>query len=637
MKKIPESCADLSILRGWEIVREIGSGSNGTVFQIRNTETGSEAALKWIHIHCDSNSGLDNQAFREAQPRLLTEINTLRTLSETPEIVNIFDSSVQISPDGNSMDAFIRMELLTPLVEKLNGSSFSANDAVTMVNDIASALTVCHTANIVHMDIKPENILCSTTGYKLSDFGVSIWNLTSRGVKRQGTPYFQPPEYANGAASSPQGDIYSFGFMLYLLFNNGMLPFQTKFSKEDEQAAWQKYRDSMRLPSGSLPSPQYASPSIARVICKALSYLPEDRYQSARALADDFTQAVSCISEAERIMNLPYLNDDTENKSMPIYLSSGRATPNYSFDLNRTVNTAERVSNKEASVTGFVIPSERTKEKKPPKENAATAEPETKRNKRYWKYILPVAVSLLIVMMVLMILLRPSESVFHIEADIFEAEIAVESISDDASLSAMFKAVSSDKWVPASVNAHLVSLTDLAPNTEYDVQIDIDGCISLTSVKTKEAVSARFTPLKQRLYLCDALLLKETSAAVLEQENRLFEMETDSLHLRSSRMSDQNLAILMNCTVTTESFSTDAETQMYLVLRTPQDTCVQLQTVQPVSVAAPYFRILSDFSPLFDQYYLRHGAYHAGAIRLEVYWLNELLGSADLILSEGAQ
>lgn len=217
----------------------------------------------------------------------------------------------------------------------------------------------------------------------------------------------------------------------------------------------------------------------------------------------------------------------------------------------------------------------------------------------------------------------------------FDAEIVIENMAEDDSFSAMLKVVSSDKWIPASATGNSIRLTDLAPNTEYDVRIDFDGRVSQTGFKTKEIVSSRFSPLKQRLYLCDASLLKETSITVLEQENRLPEMKTDTLHLRNTVMSEQNLALLMNCTVATEAFSTDVETPMYLVLRTPEDTCVHSQIVQPVSVTAPYFHVVSDFSPLFDQYYLLHGAYHSGMIRLEVYWLNELLGSTELILSEG--
>ena len=127
MNIFPEACLQMDILQGWSVVETIGSGSYGTVYKVRHDASGREAALKWIHIERNEKNNMSGDLFLSAQTRLLNEIGVLRSLSDTPEIVAIQDYAYQISPDGRKMDSFIRMELLTPLLELLKKAKFSRN------------------------------------------------------------------------------------------------------------------------------------------------------------------------------------------------------------------------------------------------------------------------------------------------------------------------------------------------------------------------------------------------------------------------------------------------------------------------------------------------------------------------------
>lgn len=98
MKSIPAACAEQAQMRDWEEIGELGRGSNGVVYHVRNRVTGQEAALKWIHIEYGGDSGLSLQEFREAQTQLLDEINFMQKLSRTPQIVGIQDYASTSAP-----------------------------------------------------------------------------------------------------------------------------------------------------------------------------------------------------------------------------------------------------------------------------------------------------------------------------------------------------------------------------------------------------------------------------------------------------------------------------------------------------------------------------------------------------------
>ncbi|MBQ5769873.1 MAG: serine/threonine protein kinase, partial [Clostridia bacterium] len=379
MKRIPETCMRMEILRGWEIMDEIGAGGYGVVFRVRSNKTNEEAALKWIHIERDDARGFDGELFLDAQTNLLNEISVMKKLSDTPEIVSIYDAAYQIAPSGNEMDVIILMELLSPLTGILKNGEITVMQVGQMTDDVARALSVCHERDIIHGDVKPENILCGKNNYKLSDFGVSLSKLMPGRTEARGTQYFRPPEYERSQNASKQGDVYSLGMMLYVLFNNGRLPFQNGFSAEDESRAWQEYRNLSLLPNGALPRPQFAASAIADVILRAISPDMQARYRTVSEFVSDFDAAFAHLSAAEKALPLPYCkSDEFLSEEVKMYLSTGRKTP--TFDMNSAPEPEKKPEpvSQSPRQAGFVIPTAAIQEKKVDSETKNTKEEKKK-------------------------------------------------------------------------------------------------------------------------------------------------------------------------------------------------------------------------------------------------------------------
>ena len=123
-------------------------------------------------------------------------------------------------------DILIRMELLTPLTARIRQGMTTA-DVARLGVGICRALELCHGKNIIHRDVKPDNIFVSETGdYKLGDFGVArqMSNAT-RGLSKQGTPLYMAPEVYLGKPYDATADLYSLGLVLHYLLNGRMMPF----------------------------------------------------------------------------------------------------------------------------------------------------------------------------------------------------------------------------------------------------------------------------------------------------------------------------------------------------------------------------------------------------------------------------
>lgn len=145
---------------------------------------------------------------------------------------------------------------------------------------MADALEACHNLDMVHQDVKLENILYDPQKklYKLSDFGLATIDSAER---PGGTRYFKPPEYKEANAKPTKvGDLYSLGMVAYLLFNNSKLPEQVGFAADAEKDAWEKIQDRHEKKS-NFTAPEYAVGAISRAIINATRCDPEKRYQSA--------------------------------------------------------------------------------------------------------------------------------------------------------------------------------------------------------------------------------------------------------------------------------------------------------------------------------------------------------------------
>jgi len=184
----------------FRLLRELGRGGFGVVFEAQDTALRRKVALKAVRT--GGRSG-----FR--QERLLEEAEAAARLSH-PNIVTLFDF-------GRTDDGpYLILELLEgeTLAARLQGGALPAREAVRVAVQIARALAHAHDRGVVHRDLKPANaFLCRDGTVKVLDFGLAH----AFGHKRVagGTPAFMAPEQAAGAPEDERTDVYSLGLMLH--------------------------------------------------------------------------------------------------------------------------------------------------------------------------------------------------------------------------------------------------------------------------------------------------------------------------------------------------------------------------------------------------------------------------------------
>lgn len=280
---------------GITLGEEIGFGSYGTVY--RAQLDGKEYALKKICIPGEAEGdesweqlAKDNPVRKEwARKRteeLLGEVRMLQKFREDPHIVSVADYRVRETDTGYEL--YLLMEMLEPFSEYITSHRMGEDEVIRLGMDLCSALETCERENVVHRDLKPDNVLVTKDGrFKLCDFGeakdlertVSVHSV-------RGTFSYMAPEVYHGQRYDRRADIYELGLILYRLLNGGKEPFLDPSArivspKEREEAM------NRRMNGEGLPAPAKASDGMAEILLKACAYYPEKRYDSASALKAD--------------------------------------------------------------------------------------------------------------------------------------------------------------------------------------------------------------------------------------------------------------------------------------------------------------------------------------------------------------
>ena len=318
-----------SVWPGWHVVRRLGGGSFGDVFQIYRDNYGIrvDSALKVIQMDdWMATVALPSNSRDESSPdipeALRSEIQIMEALRGAPNIVSIEDFAYKRV--GQTSTLLVRMELLKSLQEVLpgrngQGTLSSISEITKLGKDVCRALMYCEKRGIIHRDIKPANLFVDRFGdYKVGDFGASKRMETVHVAQTMtgiGTISYMAPEIFRGQSYNNTVDIYALGLVLYQLLNNGrmaFLPDSGAYSTQDIDSANYHRLHGTPVPSlaGKYVGGERIDSRLDAVVRKACAMNPADRYRTAKEFFDALV-----------------LTEMPEKKAEPEYGRSAQSTP----------------------------------------------------------------------------------------------------------------------------------------------------------------------------------------------------------------------------------------------------------------------------------------------------------------------
>jgi len=293
----------------YRIVRLLGEGGMGAVYEGENTFIRRRVAIKVLHAGLTANEEVAQRFEREAQAagRIGND-----------HILEVIDLGVLTNGDR-----FIVMEFLDgePLGARIaQKKRLTPGELAPLIRQTLVGLGAAHRAGIVHRDLKPDNIyvLKSKAGrqdfVKIIDFGISKFQpLAADGMKMtrtgavMGTPYYMSPEQASGSGEADQrSDLYSVGVMMFEAVT-GQVPFDgTTFN----QLMFKIVLADVPRPEALVPG---LDPAFASIISKAMARDVTQRFQTA----DDFCTAIDAWLKSGTAVTIPPTADPAATALLP--------------------------------------------------------------------------------------------------------------------------------------------------------------------------------------------------------------------------------------------------------------------------------------------------------------------------------
>jgi len=282
----PGDSQQLTTLGRYKVVGELGKGAMGSVFKGLDPAINRNVALKTIRLDFVS----DPEEFAELKERLFREARAAGMLSH-PNIVTIYDVGTEGKLQYIAME-YIKGATLEEMIRRK--VKFNLRIVAQMIAQICSALEYAHSHKIVHLDIKPANVMVQQDyTVKVMDFGIARVDSTSmtRTGIAMGTPNYISPEQLQGKKVDHRCDIFSLGVMMY-----EMLVSRRPFTGENLTALiYSIVNKEPELPSSidsSIP------PLFDRIIEKSLKKNPDERYQKASEISaalSDFIESFTPV------------------------------------------------------------------------------------------------------------------------------------------------------------------------------------------------------------------------------------------------------------------------------------------------------------------------------------------------------
>jgi len=258
------------VIEGYEVLKPLGAGGMGRVYQVRNTLSNRVDAMKILLPDLASDPDLT--------ARFLSEIQVLGALSH-PNIAALY-TAFRVGDRFAMILEFVEGE---PLNARLKAGRMSPEEAVACICPVLEAVGYAHGKGVVHRDIKPGNIILTANGsVKLVDFGIAKTAaspaLTAAGAA-VGSAYYMSPEQVLGSPFDGRSDLYSVGVTLY-----EMVTGERPIRGETEYSIMEGHLKHVPEPATKL-NPDVPA-ALSAIIAKALAKDPADRFQTAEAFLD---------------------------------------------------------------------------------------------------------------------------------------------------------------------------------------------------------------------------------------------------------------------------------------------------------------------------------------------------------------
>ena len=292
----------------YEIIEQIGTGGMSDVYKAKCHKLNRYVAIKVMKSEFSQDKTFVSKFWAEAQSAAGL-VN--------PNVVNVYDVGVE-----NGI-YYIVMELvegitLKKYIEKRGKLPYK--EAVSIAIQVANGMDAAHQHNIVHRDIKPQNIIISKEGkVKVTDFGIAkvASSATINTSASMGSVHYISPEQARGGYSDERSDIYSLGITIFEMLT-GTVPFD---GDSAVAVAVQHIQDSIPAPSQLVEG---IPVSVDKIVLKCTQKKTDRRYQSASELIADLKK--SLVMPDEDFVNLGSVYDgamakpydtDSETKDEP--------------------------------------------------------------------------------------------------------------------------------------------------------------------------------------------------------------------------------------------------------------------------------------------------------------------------------
>ncbi|MFM9003713.1 MAG: Stk1 family PASTA domain-containing Ser/Thr kinase [Acidimicrobiaceae bacterium] len=280
----------------YEIGKRIGRGGMAEIFQARDILLDRPVAMKVLFPEFATDPAFVERFRREAQAAANLNHPNIVAVYDWGKVNNTYYIAMEYVNGRTLADILKQSGTLTPM------------QVCDVMSEVASALISAHQNGVIHRDIKPGNILVSTTGQvKVADFGIARalgagveQGLTQTGAVMGTATYFSP-EQAQGVSTDQRSDIYSLGVVMYEMLS-GTAPFTGENAVAIAYKQVHEYAMPLDQRLASVP------PEVAAIVAKCMEKSPADRYSSAEEVRDELRRfvegmpvlAVSAKKEAGR-------------------------------------------------------------------------------------------------------------------------------------------------------------------------------------------------------------------------------------------------------------------------------------------------------------------------------------------------